>query len=343
MISTLTFKDRLARLMHRAGLRRCRVFGETLNEYVARYHDEAESGRRRTQKGTRFSPGTIKSIKMAMVQLEGFQKWKGRVYGWDEIDFVFRATFLDYLYEVRKYNVNSAAKCINTLVTIMAAAHAEGYHGNTVFLSRKFKARRIEVDNVYLTKEELERFRSVDLSGLPALYEHARDIFLVGVYTAQRVSDYNYIDEKNIIRSDGGEMVISLRQKKTGVWVSIPVKKELEEILRKYELRLPHVVEQTFNRYIKVVVRQAGIDEPVTVRKSRCGVPMEETKPKYELVHSHTARRTGATLMFLAGMNPFNICAMTGHSSIAMLRRYIKADKLERARLIRSDEGFARW
>ena len=47
--------------------------------------------------------------------------------------------------------------------------------------------------------------------------------------------------------------------------------------------------------------------------------------------------------MYLAGMDAFNICAVTGHSSIAMLKKYIKADKIERAKAISSDAAFSKW
>ena len=73
------------------------------------------------------------------------------------------------------------------------------------------------------------------------------------------------------------------------------------------------------------------------------GVPALVTHPKYELIHSHTARRTAATLMYLGGMDVFNICSVTGHSSIAMLKKYIKADEIDRARTISSDAAFSKW
>ena len=52
-------------------------------------------------------------------------------------------------------------------------------------------------------------------------------------------------------------------------------------------------------------------------------------KPKYQMVHTHTARRTGATLMYLSGMDVYDIIKITGHSTPMMLKKYIKADKLE--------------
>lgn len=54
-----------------------------------------------------------------------------------------------------------------------------------------------EVDSIYLTKEDLDAIMAVDLSGYPNGYEQARDIFMIGVWTAQRVSDYNYIKKED--------------------------------------------------------------------------------------------------------------------------------------------------
>ena len=314
-----------------------------LNTYIAMYQEQAEQGVRKTQKGTAFSPGTLKSIRLARRQFEVFQVKSGRVYDFNDIDYGFRTMFLSYLYGEKKYNVNTAAKCINTLVTILGAAEAEGYHNNMKCLSRQFRAKRKDVDNIYLTKEELTAMMEADISHLTKLHEVARDIFMVGVYTAQRVSDYNNIAPENIIVRPDGSTIIRVRQKKTGAWVSIPVKDELKQILKKYDYRLPHVSEQAINLYIKEVAKAAGIDEQVTVESTAGGRVTLQMRPKYELVQSHTARRTGATLMYLAGMDVFNICMMTGHSSIAMLKKYIKADDLERASTISNDAAFAKW
>lgn len=315
----------------------------TLGKYVDLYRNQAEKGTRKTAKGTNFSKGTVKSVTSVRNLLADFFGKSGRVYDFDEIDFEFRTKFLDYLYNERRYNVNTAAKCLNTLATILAAAESEGYHSNRKCLGRNFRARRKDVDNVYLTKDELTAIRDVDISHLSRNHEYARDIFMVGVYTAQRVSDYNNIGPENIIRDDEGNVIINIRQKKTGANVSIPAKEELKDIMEKYGYSLPHIPEKAINSCIKEIARLAGVDEAVTIETTSGGVPTLETHPKYELVHTHTARRTGATLMYLAGMNVFNICSVTGHSSVAMLKKYIKADEIDRARTISSDAAFAKW
>ena len=315
----------------------------TLSGYLALYQEQTEQGIRKTHKGTNFSPGTLKSIRLTRRQFEMFQAKSARTYDFNDIDYGFRTMFLSYLYGDKNYNVNTAAKCINTLVTILGAAEAEGYHNNVKCLSRQFRAKRKDVDSIYLTKEELSAIVKTDISHLSTLHQTARDIFMVGVYTAQRVSDYNNIAPENIIVQPSGDMLVRLRQKKTGTWISIPVKEELKQILHKYNFRLPHVTEQAINTCIKDIAKAAGIDDPVMVETTSGGVQQLETRPKYSLIQSHTARRTGATLMYLAGMDVFNICSVTGHSSIAMLKKYIKADEIDRAKTISADAAFSKW
>ena len=174
---------------------------------------------------------------------------------------------------------------------------------------------------------------------------------MVGVWTAQRVSDYNNISREQIdvhtkrwiedvpdpehpgqmkpeIRSRE-IMFINIRQQKTGARVSIPVSSDLRAILEKYDFNLPHLEDQVINRYLKDICRCAGLTEDVEIVETNGGNPVRVRKPKYELVHTHTARRTGATLMYLSGMDVYDIIKITGHTSPVMLRKYIKADKLE--------------
>ena len=311
--------------------------------YLRTYLEQAERSVRKTQKGLNFSKVTVKSIRSVLNLIVNFQSKSGRSYSFDDIDYEFRTKFMDFLYNDRGYNVNTAAKCLNILVTVLAAAEAEGLHTNRKCLGRQFKAKRIDVDSVYLTREELVALVQADISHLSRNHEVARDIFMVGVYTAQRVSDYNNIGTENIIRSADGGVVINLRQKKTGVWVSVPAREELRQILEKYDYSLPHIPEKVLNICIKEVAKVAGIDTPVTIETTSGGVLGHEVHPKYELIHTHTARRTAATLMYLAGMDVFNICAVTGHSSIAMLKKYIKADEIDRARTISQDAAFSKW
>ena len=333
----------------------------TLMKFIDKYIEEVSNGGRQTVNGTNYSPNTVKSIKQALTQFRNFCKWSKKEYDFDDIDMQFYYDFTAYLKKELKdrkgnvikkaYNVNSVGKCIKELKVVMYTAESEGHHKNDVWKDKRFKGTRIDVDSIYLTKDDLAAIQAADLSKYDKGHEWARDIFMVGVWTAQRVSDYNNISKDQIEThtkrwiEDGPDpehpgqtkpeirtreiMFINIRQQKTGAKVSIPVSSELRTILEKYDFQLPHLEDQVINRYLKDICKCAGLTEDVEIVETTGGNPVRVRKPKYELVHTHTARRTGATLMYLSGMDVYDIIKITGHTSPVMLRKYIKADKLE--------------
>lgn len=58
---------------------------------------------------------------------------------------------------------------------------------------------------------------------------------------------------------------------------------------------------------------------------------MTEIIPKYTLVTTHTARRTGATLMYLDGIDLLTIMKFTGHQTEAEFLKYIRVTAEENA------------
>lgn len=322
----------------------------TLAKYIDGFIKSIQNGTRLTEKGTVFTDGSIRTIKTSNKQFQKFQQSKKRTYDFADIDMQFYYDFLAYL-KKRDYSINTVGKIINQFKWIMSCAQAEGYHTNTTFKNPKFKGNRVQVDTIYLTQEELDKMNAADLSELEAGAAISRDIFMVGVYTAQRISDYNNIKKEDIhtvtkrwiedvpdpkkkgqtkaVIKTKDVTYIDIHQKKTGAKVSIPCKKELVAILEKYNYELPHFEDQTINRHIKDIARVAGLTDLVTIETSKGGVRKKETIEKYKLVMSHTARRTGATLMYLAGIDIFDIMKVTGHTTPEMLKRYIKADQLD--------------
>ena len=333
----------------------------TLMKFIDKYIEEVSNGGRQTANGTNYSPNTVKSIKQALTQFRNFCKWKKKEYDFDDIDMQFYYDYTAYLKKELKdrkgnvikkaYNVNSVGKCVKELKVVMYTAESEGHHKNDVWKDKRFKGTRIDVDSIYLTKDDLAAIQAADLSKYDKGHEWARDIFMAGVWTAQRVSDYNNISKDQIEThtkrwiedvpdpEHPGQtkpeirtreiMFINIRQQKTGAKVSIPVSSELRTILEKYDFQLPHLEDQVINRYLKDICQCAGLTEEVEIVETTGGTPVRVKKPKYELVHTHTARRTGATLMYLSGMDVYDIIKITGHTSPVMLRKYIKADKLE--------------
>ena len=75
----------------------------------------------------------------------------------------------------------------------------------------------------------------------------------------------------------------------------------------------------------------AGITEPVEVEQMENGRLVKKVVPKNELVKTHTARRSGATNMYLAGIPAISIMKITGHKTEREFMKYIKASEEETA------------
>lgn len=131
-------------------------------------------------------------------------------------------------------------------------------------------------------------------------------------------------NEGNIRTLENGQQVIDLKQQKTGNHVVIPVRPELQAILEKYDNRLPRTYEQKVNHLIKEIAREAGITEKVEVSYIENGEKKSRLVEKCDMVKTHTARRSGATNIYLAGIPTIAIMKITGHKTEREFMKYIK-------------------
>jgi hypothetical protein len=297
---------------------------KTLNLYIERFVKDCESGARTTEKKTRYSKGSIKNIKSFETLLNLYQKKKNRRLNFDNITLDFYEDFISFLNK-KSYSPNTLGRVIKHLKLIMRAARDQGLHNNNEFERRAFKTPSVEVANIYLTETELKEMLKLDLSESPHL-EQARDVFLIGCYTAQRFSDYSRIRKDHI--NNG---FIELIQQKTGAKVVIPIRPELEILLKKYDYNVPKTYEQKLNKYIKTVGKKAKIKEPVIIEAIRGGLKVETTKPKHDFIKTHTARRSGCTNMFDAGLNTLVIMKISGHKTEKEFLKYIKLSEKQAA------------
>lgn len=302
----------------------------SLNGYIKKFIEDIESGDRLIGsgklKGNKYTKGTIKTYYAFQVQFNDFQKKKAL--DWDDITMSTYTRFVKFLSD-KGYTNNSTGKNIKVLKTLLRAGFDEGIHSNMVFQRKDFEVLRTEVDAVYLTQEELNRLFELDLSKRKSL-ELARDVFLVGCNTALRFSDYSRISKSHITTRDDQQYIEIITQK-TKEKLCIPVNSMVQHILSKYDYELPKTYEQKVNKYIKEVCMMAGINQEVEVRKHLDGRTEVNLCKKYELVKTHTARRSGATLMHLNNIPLIEICKITGHKREANLLKYIKVTNEETA------------
>lgn len=199
---------------------------------------------------------------------------------------------------------------------------------------------------IYLTKDELQALYEMKLEGLE---DKVRDVFLIGCYTAQRFSDYSRIDKHCITTTPKGTRVIKLMQVKTKANVVVPIlDTRLETLLKKYNYNVPALNDVVFNRYIKSICCQFSETTPSFAKMERTKLTKKELalqakerekgnepfvfdaqgfpiKPRWQLVTSHTARRTAITNMFLSGQyTTGQMMHVSGHAKEATFYNYVK-------------------
>jgi len=303
-----------------------------LNEYIEMFIAGLYSGQITYTTGSGemkvYAASSAKVYKEFKTQFDLYQKVKKKKLNFEDINMDFYYDYVKY-YSDKNYANNSIGKQIKSLKAILSRSFDDGIHHNDIFKKSGFKTLKSDVDNVYLTENELKAMYELDLSSKPHL-DVARDIFLCGCYTALRYSDYSRIKPEHIVNMDEG-LFIDMITKKTKYRVIIPVKPLVKNILEKYNNLLPKSYEQKINKYIKEIGLLAGIDEKVEVKNIRGSKTMIDYIPKHRLIMTHTARRTGATLLYKARVDSISIMKITGHKTEKSLLKYIKISDEENA------------
>jgi integrase len=197
---------------------------------------------------------------------------------------------------------------------------------------RRFSLRHLptlmeDIEAVYLTEKEL-----FALEGLEDINEResiVRDLFLIGCETGLRYSDYSRLASGVF---DNNCLIISplKTQRRPGDnRVIIPLSGRFKDICEKYDYQLPFFPKNqvtVFNKIIRSLCKEAKITSSKLLVKQSKGEYYEVTKAKWEMVSSHTCRRTFCTLKFLKGMPSIAIMKFSGHKSERNFMKYLKLD-----------------
>jgi integrase len=219
----------------------------------------------------------------------------------------------------------------------MRSAYNEGLTDNKIFENKSFIKVSEAVENVYLSETEIQQIYDLDLSNDKNL-ESVRDLFIISCCTALRFSDVSRLNENNFNNDR-----LTLTTQKTGQKVVIPLHWRVIEILNKYNGQLPHAPQNNiFNSRLRTICEMANINDLINVSYTKGGKKVSTTKPKYELITSHTGRRTAATNMYLEKVPTIAIMKITGHKTESSFMKYIKVSEEENAVSLLNHRFFAK-
>lgn len=193
---------------------------------------------------------------------------------------------------------------------------------------------------IYLNKQELEQLKSLKIPKEQAHLENVRDVFLFCCFSGLRHSDAFNL-RKNDIKGDH----IEVTTVKTADSITIELNNVTRQILEKYKdfdfpgnKALPVISNQPMNRELKELCSLAGINEKIRVTTYKGNQRIDEIKEKWELIGTHTGRRTFIVNCLSLGIAPNVVMKWTGHSDYKSMKPYIDiVDKIKASEMTKLD------
>jgi len=173
------------------------------------------------------------------------------------------------------------------------------------------KARGERSTATFLTPDELTQLERVKT--MTPNEHYVLNEFLVATRTGCRHSDLMALTPENV---ENG--MLTYTSIKTGITASVPCSERTAEMIKAVREH-PELPLMTYNRIIRRLCERAGICE--VVKRHRAGT--DEVGPKWKFISSHSARRSVATNLSIAGTPTHDIMFIMGHTSEQMTSRYI--------------------
>ncbi len=272
-----------------------------------------------------FSDSTIKTYRTVSRIINEYQD----PIEFEEISIRWRDKFVSYLYNVKGCDINYASVIIAKLSSFLNAATEDGINENLAYKKKKFRVAEIFSPKPYLNTDEIRQL--VETKYEFVRHKNAVKLFALDCCIGVRYSDLAEVD---FLRTSEvqGRKVYKITTSKTKTDVVIPYNPLIDQLLEDGPPR--KISNVKLNLYIKEAAEIAGLDNPVEKISYPKGVLKKEKLPKYKLITVHTARRSFATNMYLAGVPVRSIMLMTGHVSETQFLKYLRISQEQNAILV---------
>lgn len=253
--------------------------------------------------------------------------------------------FVEFLSKVKKMKNTSIDKQLDFLRWFFRWALAKRFHDVNDFETFRPKLKKTQNRVVFLTKDELEKLKKYVAPEDRKNLERVRDVFLFQCCTGLR-----YSDVFNLRRCDVHEGHIDVTTIKTNDTLRIELNEESKCILDRYsnitfekDKALPVISNQKMNDSLHDLCKLAGINEMVRKTYFRGKERIDEIKPKWELVGTHTGRRTFICHALSMGIPPEIVMKWTGHSDYKAMKPYIDVvDEIKAESMKKFDSLFSK-
>ena len=267
---------------------------------------------------------TVKGYKNLLVTLKEFEQSTGNAFYIEEITRADLEELIHWMRKEKKLSQSTVSSHFKNIKSLLNKAHNKGIKVNQ--LAREIKVAikdSSETNNkVVISPSDYIKLRNLQPSG--KMLENALKWLLIGLNIGQRGGDLLQLTHKNIREGEKGLVFVDVVQEKTGEHITAVVKDQNVTSILLDPKKFPHPISmQKFNNYIKLVCKEAGIDETMEgyIRDSS-NRKVFHKGPKYLFVTSHCMRRSFATHYYSKIPTP-TIMQITGHKRESTFLTYI--------------------
>lgn len=278
---------------------------------------------------------TLKSFEDFITETKGT-----RIIGWDEFTYALIIDYRDWfsrkveVHRITKERVrledNTVAAKMNFLYTILTYAERK----DLIDLQKtkicklksiKFKKTKCEENQIYLSDEDVNRLFNLQLEGIE---KQVRDLFIFQIEVGQRYSDINGL----VVEERSKDIVII--QKKSRKRIDIQLTDTAFEIISRYDFHLPTIPNQKCNKLLKEIAKKAKITAKMEICETRGGEQYRYKAEAWQLIGTHTARRSFVSNCLLNRIDGEIIKKQTGHSTNSAFTRYNRIASKEASKII---------
>ncbi|HAK00373.1 MAG TPA: hypothetical protein DCM62_10135 [Bacteroidales bacterium] len=279
-----------------------------------------------------WAPGTLKKVTTIKTQLLAFEagaQKKNKAYRLNisEINEELINSLIAFWqvnYSLRNSTISVYLKFIKAFINW---SEKKGYTNGSKPV--KVNLRQTQQKVIFLSLDEINQIYKTELPESKEYLQRTRDIFIFQCMTGLRFSDL-----QNLKASDIKGGAIGVNTIKTGEAVQIELNETARQLLGKYKshqtatgkaLPIPH--NQVYNRFLKELAQLAGLNEKITLVHYKGNQRIEQSFEKWELITTHTARRSFVTNGLAVGIGAEVIRAWTGHQSEKSFKAYYEVVK----------------
>jgi len=287
--------------------------------------------------GTLMQSNTITNHKIVLKRYTSFLAHYKLRDTFELFNSKFEGKLESFLLRVCNYTPNTVCATNSILKVWLRESEREGLLPDTTSY-RAMKSKGYNVEHVYLTDNEILQLNSIQFTPeLKAEYkidsksniEQSRDLFIIACKTGLRLGDLSLLNNSTW---DLETKTLTINTHKTQRQVVIPLSPIVIDIYNKYNGNLPRPADKShYNRHIKLCAMIAGIDSDVYSMNRTGGVFKQTHSKKWQLVTSHTARRSFATNMYMKCHDARMVMAITGHTTEENFMKYICVSQIENA------------